>query len=112
MPTKGAKSDELVFVVDVSSFTKKGFLGATSYEGTEIILEFDEDEEGVFLSREMALRLGIRRDSPLSVVVEDNATTVVESKVAGISKSFRVSSAKVYYAIGKEGGAVVRIRKR
>jgi hypothetical protein len=102
--------DELVFVVDVTSFTKRGYAGSTSYEGNEIRLEFDEDGDGVFLKSEMAERIGARRGLSLSVVVEDDSTTVADVKYAGAGKSVRISDPKVYYAIGREGGAIIRIR--
>ncbi len=108
-----AKADgaELVFVVDVTSFTEKGFIASTSYEGKGLDLEFDEENEGVFLEPEMAKRLGVRRGASLSIIVEDTATTVTQVRVSSVGSRVRISDARVYYAIGREGGAVIRIRR-
>jgi hypothetical protein len=102
---------ELVFVVDVSSLTKKGFIGTSTYEGKKVDLEFDDEVMGVFLTSEMAARLHVRRGSKLSIVVEGEKNQVVESEVAGVGKTARISDPKVYYAVGREGGAIVRLRK-
>lgn len=102
---------ELVFVVDVSALTKKGFVGTTEYEGKSVDLDFDEDGDGVFLSSEMAGRLRVKKGSRLSLTIEDDANQVAEAKVAAVGRTLRISDARVYYAIGKEGGAVLRIRK-
>jgi hypothetical protein len=102
---------ELVFVVDVSSLTKKGFIGTTTYEGGKVDLEFDDVGEGVFLNSEMAGRLKVKKGSMVSVVIEDDGNLVAEAKVGGVSKVLRISDPKVYYAVGREGGAVIRVRK-
>ena len=102
---------ELVFVVDVSSLTKKGFVGTTTYEGRKVDLEFDDNGDGVFLTSEMAGRLHVRKGSPLSVIIEDDRNQVAEAQVAAVGKTIRISDPKVYYAVGREGGAVIRIRK-
>ncbi len=107
----GEETAELVFVVDVSSFTERGFLGKTGYEGREIAIEFDEGGEGVFIDPEMAKRIGVKKGSPVMVMVEGDAHTAAQSKVAGVGKALRISDAPVYYAIGKDGGGVVRVRK-
>jgi ABC-type lipoprotein release transport system permease subunit len=106
-----AAEAEVVFVVDVSSFTKKGFVGTTTYEGRQVDVEFEDGGAGVFLNSAMARRMGVRRGSQLSVVIEDDRTQVASTKVAAVGKGLRISDAKVYYAVGKEGGAVLRIRK-
>ncbi len=112
MPGPSATEDgELVFVVDVSSFTKEGFVGTTTYEGGQINLEFDDGGDGVYISSEMAGRLRVRKGSPLTIVIEDDRNEVASTTVAGISKSLRISDSKVYYGVGKEGGAILRIRK-
>lgn len=102
---------ELVFVVDVSSLTKKGFVGTTTYEGREVDLEFDDAGTGVFLTSEMAGRLHVRKGSTLSVIIEDERNQVVEAPVAAVGKVLRISDPKVYYAVGREGGAILRLRK-
>lgn len=105
--------EELVFVVDVSSFTKNGFIGTTTYGGERLDLEFDDVGEGVLLTSEMAKRIGVKKGAPLAVIVEveDGKTQFQKTVVAGVGKVARISDAKVYYAVGSEGGAVVRIRR-
>jgi ABC-type lipoprotein release transport system permease subunit len=102
---------ELVFVVDVSSFTKEGFVGTTEYEGRGVDLEFDDAGDGIFLNSEMAGRLGVRKGSQIVLTVENDANTVAKATVAGVGKTLRISDPKVYYAVGREGGAVVRLSK-
>jgi ABC-type lipoprotein release transport system permease subunit len=102
---------ELVFVVDVSSLTKKGFVGTTNYEGRKVDLEFDAEGAGVSLTAEMASRLHVRKGSTLSVIIEDERTQVTEATVAAVGRGLRISDQRVYYAVGREGGAIVRIRK-
>ncbi|MDG6988020.1 MAG: hypothetical protein JRN21_01705 [Nitrososphaerota archaeon] len=102
---------ELVFVVDVASFTTGGFVGTTSYGGRKVNMEFDDGGEGVFLTAEMAGRIGVRKGSKAVVVLEDGAIRVHELAVAGVGKSLRVSDSTVYYGVGREGAAVLRIRK-
>jgi len=102
---------ELVFVVDVSALTKEGFKGSTEYEGRTVDLEFDDRGGGVSLTSEMAARLRVKKGSRVSLIVENDANHVKEAKVASVGKSLRISDPQVYYAIGKEGGAVLRVRK-
>jgi len=102
---------ELVFVVDVTSITKDGFVGSTKYEGKAVNLEFDDGNAGVFLSSEMAARLHVRKGSKVLLVSENERNLVTDTVVSGVGKSVRISNPKVYYEVGKEGGAVVRIRK-
>lgn len=103
--------EELVFVVDVTSFTEKGFMGSTSYGGQKLDLEFDDTGRGVQLTAGMANKLGARKGSKLVVLVEDDRPVAADVLVAGIATKVRISDPRVYYAIGKEGGAVIRIRK-
>lgn len=102
---------ELVLVVDVSELTGKGFVGTTKYEGRVVDFDFDDADAGVFLNTEMAGRLHVRKGSLLSLTIEDESSMIVDSRVASTGRSLRISSAKVYYAVGREGGAVIRIRK-
>ncbi len=102
---------ELVFVVDVSALTSEGFIGSTRYEGEEVDLDFDDANAGVFLNSEMAGRLHVKKGSRISIVIEDDDNQVAETKVASVGKSLRISDARVYYAVGREGGAVIRLRK-
>ena len=106
-----AAGAELVFVVDVSSLTKEGFVGSTTYEGEPADLEFDDGEAGVFLTPGMAARLHVKKGSKVSLVVENERNLVTEAAVAGVGKTVRISNPKVYYEVGKEGGAILRVRK-
>jgi ABC-type lipoprotein release transport system permease subunit len=106
-----AHQAELVFVVDVSSLTKKGFIGSTRYEGKAIEIEFDDSDAGIFLSSEMAARLHVRRGSRVSLIMENERNMLADAVVSGVGKTVRISNSKVYYEVGKEGGAVVRMRK-
>lgn len=106
-----AGAAELVFVVDVSALTSKGFVGSTEYEGRKIDLDFDDANAGVFLSSEMAGRLRVKKGSLISIVVEDDGNQVTETVVASVGKSLRISDSRVYYAVGREGGAVIHVRK-
>ena len=102
---------ELVLVVDISAITDKGFVGATKYGGRVVEFDFDDGDAGVFLDTEMARRLHVKKGSRLSLLIEGEVNEVAESKVASVGKTLRVSSARAYYRIGKEGGAIIRIRK-
>jgi ABC-type lipoprotein release transport system permease subunit len=106
-----ADEAELVFVVDVSSLTEKGFVGTTTYHGKQVDLEFDDGGEGIFLTSEMAGRLHVRKGSALSVIMENERSMVTKATMAGVGRAPRISDPKIYYAVGREGGAIVRIRK-
>jgi hypothetical protein len=108
---EGASAAELVFVVDVSSFTKEGFVGTSTYEGRKVDLEFDDADKGVYLTAEMARRIHVRKGSPVVIAIEEDRNQTAETAVASVGRILRISSAKVYYAVGKEGGAIIRIRK-
>ena len=101
----------LVFVVDVTSLTEEGFVGSTKYEGRTVSLEFDDRDAGVFLSSEMASRLRVRKGSKVSLATENGRTLVTEAAVSGVGRAVRISNSKVYYEVGKEGGAILRVRK-
>ena len=102
---------ELVFVVDVSALTESGFVGATEYEGGRVDLEFDDGDAGVFLTPEMAGRLGVREGSPLKISVEGETDQSVDAVVASVGHRLRISNPMAYYSVGKGGGAVIRVRK-
>ena len=106
-----APAAELVFVVDVSSLTNKGFVGTTTYEGVQVDLEFDDGSAGVYLTSKMAGRLHVRKGSKLSLALEGETNQLVEVEVAGVGKTIRISDPRVYYGVGREGGAVIRVRK-
>ena len=99
----------LGFVLDVSALTEKGFVGRTTFEGEEVDLEFDDAGAGVFLTSAMAERLHVRKGSRVALTVEEGSPQASELAVAGVTKSPRISDPKVYYAVGREGGAVLRI---
>jgi ABC-type lipoprotein release transport system permease subunit len=103
--------DEVVFVVDVSSFTENGFVGTTHYAGKPVAIDFDYGELGVFLTHEMAKRLGVKKGSQVSAMVEADKPQAVSMTVACVGKAVRISDSEVYHAVGKEGGAVIRVRK-
>jgi ABC-type lipoprotein release transport system permease subunit len=106
------QESELILVVSVSSFTDEGFAGTASYRGRSVEFGFDEGDEGVFLTPEMAKALGVRKGSKVLVVVEaEDEPVSAEASVAGLNQRPRISSARVYYELGKEGGGVVRVRK-
>lgn len=99
--------------MDVSSFTKNGFIGATSFEGRPVEIEFDDGDQGVYISARMCEKIGVRKNSKVDVIVEaDDRPQVAGCIVAGVVKAPRISNAKVYYEVGRNGGAVVRVRKR
>jgi ABC-type lipoprotein release transport system permease subunit len=102
---------ELVFVVDVTSLTKEGFVGSTRYEGETVDLNFDDGDEGLFLTSEMAGRLHVKRGSKVLLVVENERNITSDSVVSGVGKTVRISSPKVYHEVGRGGGAVIRLRK-
>jgi len=102
---------EVVFVVDVSSFTEGGFIGTSSFAGEPVSIDFDDGDEGIFLNHDMAGRLGVKKGSLVSALIEGDKSQLVKMGVAAVGKAVRISDARVYYAIGKEGGAVIRIRK-
>jgi ABC-type lipoprotein release transport system permease subunit len=102
---------EVVFVVDVTAFTKTGFVGTTDYQGEKVGIDFDDQGRGVFLNSGMARKVGVKKGDPLFVIVEDKVHTLARTKVAAVTGKVRISDEKVYYAVGREGGAVVRIRR-
>lgn len=104
---------EIVFVVDVTSFTEQGFVGSSTYEGKTIEIEFDDSDAGVRLTQEMCKRLGVRKGSSVVIVGEDDERPQVsESVVYSTGDRVRISNAKIYYFVGRSGGAIIRIRKR
>ncbi len=106
------EASELLFVVGISSFTKRGFIGTTSFNGKPVEMEFDDGDGGVFLSREMCRKIHARKGSKVKIIVEgETGPRIAESVVAGVREKVRISSAKVYYEVGREGGAIIRLRK-
>ncbi len=112
LPMSLPKSGELLFVVGVSSFTKRGFIGSSSLNGKPVEIEFDDGDVGVILTAEMCSRIQARKGSKVTIIVEGEASPrIAESVVAGVGEKVRISSAKVYYEVGREGGAIIRLRK-
>lgn len=104
---------EIVFVVDVTSFTERGFVGTSTYEGAPLEIEFDDSDAGVRLTPEMCKRLGVRKGSGVVIVGEDDdKPQVAESVVYSTGDRVRISNARIYYFVGRSGGAVIRIRRR
>lgn len=106
-----AERAEIIFVVDVTSLTKKGFVGTSTYGGKKVDLEFDDSGAGVFITSDMAARLHVRKGSKLSIMIEDEKKQMVEATVSGVGSRTRISDPKVYYAVGRDGGAVIRLLK-
>lgn len=107
VPAAGSVS----LVVDVTSFTEKGFIGTSSFSGKAVAIEFDDGDKGIFLNHEMAKRLSVKKGSAVSVVVEDENTQMMRMTISGVGATIRISSARIYFAVGKEGGAVIKMQK-
>jgi hypothetical protein len=106
------EKDELVFVVDVTSFTEKGFIGSCTFEGKRIDIEFDDDDAGLSLDADICTRIGVRKGSSLTIVVEDDQKIqALESKVTAVKDKLTFSNEKLYYLVGRLGGAIIRLRK-
>jgi hypothetical protein len=106
------EAGELVFVVDVTSFTQDGFVGSTTFGGDRIDLEFDDHDEGVFLDVAMCKKIHVKAGSNVTIVAEDEPKLeVIETKVESVASKVRISNAKLYYIIGRSGGGIFRIRK-
>ncbi len=106
---QGKEGRGLAFAVSVSSFTQDGFIAVTSFEGKRVELHFDDRGEGVFLPHVMAERLGAEEGGEVTVRVEAEHEALSRARYSGPSKDPRISDAKVYYAVGREGGAVVSL---
>ncbi len=102
---------EIVFVVDVTSFTEDGFIGTSRFMGDPVSVKFDGKDEGVFLTQGMAQRLSVSKASRVAVVVETERERTFEALVAGVGQDARISDSQIYLAVGSEGGGVVRIRR-
>ncbi|MDA4128554.1 MAG: hypothetical protein OK422_03750 [Thaumarchaeota archaeon] len=107
-----SESQEVVLVVDVTSFTERGFRGTTTFGGKGIEIDFDDRNAGLVLSGEMAKRLHVKTGSKVKIILdEEGKMQVSESIVKGVGKGPKISDEKTYYAIGHEGGAIIRLRK-
>ena len=106
--------NELVFVVDVTSFTKGGFIGSSNFGESRVDIEFDDGTGGVSLTPETAKKIGVRVGSPVLIIGEngEEKPQASESSVSSIGDNLRISDAKTYYLVGRYGGAIIRIRAR
>ncbi len=107
------QGDELVFVVDVTSFTENGFIGSSNFGESRVDIEFDDGSEGVSLSPEMAKKIKVRVGSPVLIIGEnEEKPQTSESTVNSVGEKVRISDEKTYYFVGRYGGAIIRILKR
>jgi CO dehydrogenase/acetyl-CoA synthase epsilon subunit len=107
------QGDELVFVVDVTSFTENGFIGSSNFAESRVDIEFDDGSEGVSLSPEMAKKIKVKAGSPVLIIGEnEEKPQTSESTVNSVGEKVRISDAKTYYFVGRYGGAIIRILKR
>jgi ABC-type lipoprotein release transport system permease subunit len=107
----GPEGGEVVFVVDVTAFTKEGFVGTSTHGGERVEIAFDDEGKGVFLSSEMARRIGAKKGDPVVIVIEDKVHTLARTSLAALGRKLRISDQKAYYAVGRDGGAILRIRR-
>lgn len=105
-------TNELVFVVVMTSFTNEGFAVSSTYEGRRVDIQFSERNEGLRLSLEMCRRIGLEKGSCVTILVEeDERTHAIESVVNAVGDSLRFANPELYYLIGRTGGGVLIIRK-
>lgn len=103
---------ELLLVVDVSSFTEDGFVGSSEFGGKRVDIEFDDEDNGLTLSKEMCSRTETKPGSKVTIFAEDDAKIQsFESEVRAVSSLPRFSNSKLYYFLGARGGAIIRLRK-
>jgi ABC-type lipoprotein release transport system permease subunit len=104
---------EVVFVVDVSAFTERGFVGSSSFAGEEVNIEFDDRNDGLVLSSAMAERIHVRAGSKVTIILEnEERPQISESLIKSVGAKLRISDEKTYYFVGRTGGAVIRVRKK
>src|SRR5439155_26795844 len=107
------QGDELVFVVDVTSFTENGFIGSTNFGESRVDIEFDDGSDGISLSPEMAKKIKVKVGSPVIIIGEnEEKPQTSESTVISVGEMFRISDAKNYYFVVSYGGAIISIRNR
>jgi ABC-type lipoprotein release transport system permease subunit len=110
--SKEERAKEIVLVVELRSFTKAGFIGSARFADSEVSIEFDDKDEGVTLSTQMCQKLGVRKNSKLSILAEvDGRPELYETFLATTNKSLKISNAKVYYFVGRATLAILRISK-
>src|SRR2546428_12334613 len=104
------QGDELVFVVDVTSFTENGFIGSTNFGESRVNIEFDDGSDGVSLSPEMAKKIKVKVGSPVVIIGEnEEKPQTSESTVSSVGEKLRISDAKTYYFVGRYGGSARRL---
>lgn len=109
---KTPEKDELVFVVDFTSFTEKGYECSSSFEGKRVDIEFDDADEGLVLSKAMCKRARLKKGSAVMISVEgEQRIEAFESVLEATGDGLRFSNAKLYYLLGGLGGAIIRIRR-
>ncbi len=107
------EQEEVVFVVDVSSFTERGFVASSTFAGDEVSIEFDDRNEGLVLSAGMAERIRVRAGSKVTIILENEGRPQVsESLIKSVGEKVRISDEKTYYFVGRTGGAIIRVRKK
>jgi len=107
------QGDELVFVVDVTSFTENGFIGSSNFGESRVDIEFDDGSDGISISPEMAKKIKVKVGSPVLIIGEnEEKPQTSESTVSSVGEKLRISDAKTYYFVGRYGGAIIRIQKR
>ncbi len=107
------KQEEVVFVVDVSSFTEIGFIGSSNFAGEVVNIEFDDKNDGLILSKQMAERITVRAGSRVTLILEnEERPQVSESVIKSVGDKLSISDEKTYYFVGRTGGAIIRIRKK
>ena len=107
------QGDELVFVVDITSFTENGFIGSSNFGENRVNIEFDDGSDGVSLSPEMAKKIKVKVGSPVLIIGENDVKPQTsENTVSSVGEKVRISDAKTYYFVGRYGGAIIRIQKR
>ncbi len=104
------EAEELVFVVDVTSFTRDGFVGSSSFGGSKIDIEFDDQDEGLTLDARMCKKIHAKSGTPVRIVIDDEPKLeLVDSTIKSVGDRPRISNAKVYYIIGRNGGGIFRV---
>lgn len=105
--------EEVVFVVDVSAFTDRGFVGSSNFSGEGVNIEFDDRNEGLVLSSVMAGRIRVRTGSKVTIILEnEERPQISESIIKSVGQKLRISDEKTYYFVGRTGGAIIRVRKK
>jgi hypothetical protein len=107
-----SETSELVLVIDITSFTSGGFIGSSAFEGGRVDIEFDDADNGLTLSERMCSKTGTETGSRVSIFAEDDLKIQsFEGVVVAISDRPRFSNSKLYYFVGRKGGAIIRLRK-